>query len=65
MKQTLRAARINAGYRSAAAAAEKLGVTELTLWNYERGKTSPTADVICKMVETYGVSFDDIDFFRH
>ena len=65
MKQTLRAARINAGFKNAASAAEKLGVTELTLRNYETGNTSPNAEIICKMVDVYGINFEDIDFFRH
>ena len=43
-------------------AAEKLGVSELTLANYEKGIRQPTASTIKKIMEVYETTFDDIIF---
>lgn len=61
MAITLRAARVNKGLTQAKAA-ELIGIKELTLRNYEKGVSYPTAKTIIKMLEVYGVSFDDLCF---
>ena len=43
-------------------AAEKLGVSEITLANYEKGIRQPTAPTIKKIMEVYETTFDDIIF---
>lgn len=42
--------------------ADELGVSELTLANYEKGIRQPTAPTIKKIMEFYDVKFDDIIF---
>ncbi len=39
--------------------AEKMGVSRLTLWNYENGKRKPTFETIVKLSKIYGVSVSD------
>lgn len=58
---TVKAARVNAGL-SVKEAAEKLGITEDTLYRYENGSSSPKIGVAIKMAEVYGRSIDEIDF---
>lgn len=43
--------------------AERLGVSELTLANYEKGFSQPNATTIQKMLDLYEVKFDDVIFF--
>ncbi len=62
MKITLKAARINAGYKSQKIAAEKLEISEDTLSNYETGKTYPPIPIIKKMEILYDISYNDIIF---
>lgn len=40
--------------------AYKLGVTPLTVQNWERGKFEPTASKLRTIAQTFGVSMDDI-----
>lgn len=35
---------------------EHLGITRVTLWNYETGKRKPTFDMMVKLAAIYGVS---------
>lgn len=58
---TLRAARVNKGLTQAEAA-EKLGVKRETVFNWENGKTMPNVAAINRIVELYGVPFDEIVF---
>ena len=51
-KMSLNAIRINAGM-SQRKAANELGITPETLRSYEKGKTSPTIEMICKMEKLY------------
>ena len=63
MKITLKAARVNAGF-SQKAAALKLGVSNKTVSNWEKGKSSPTvlqANELCKL---YEVSYDNVIFLH-
>ena len=43
-------------------AAKLLGITRKTLWNYEMGETSPTLDMVKKMVALYGVPQENLIF---
>ena len=61
VKISLRAARINAGY-SQKEAADKLGVSNKTLGNWENGITFPSADKIQALCELYGLSYDNLNF---
>lgn len=60
-KITLRALRVNARLTQAEAA-EKLGVTQKTLSNWENGITYPDQPAIEKICEIYGVTYDCINF---
>lgn len=61
VKISIRAARINAGYLQKEAA-ERLGVSNKTLGNWEKGITFPPADKIPAICELYGVSYDNLNF---
>ena len=54
MKITLKAARINAGMTQEKAA-KMLEVSPVTLYNWENGKTSPTAKRLERICVVYGV----------
>lgn len=58
---TLKAARINVGLTQREAA-KKLGISEETVSNYERGKRFPDVPVIRKIEEVYGIPYDRIIF---
>jgi len=55
--QNYRQARIDAGLKPEQAAAE-LGVSITTLFNWERGETSPDADKLVKMAALYDAKID-------
>lgn len=57
MQQNYRKAREDAGIKAERAASE-LGVSITTLFNWERGDTSPNANNIRDMAVLYGVSAD-------
>ena len=61
VQMTLEAARVNVGLTQKEAA-EKLGVSNKTLGNWENGITFPPADMIPKICDLYGVSYDHINF---
>lgn len=61
MKLTLRAARINKGFKQTEAA-ELLGVKESTLSRYERGMSFPDVSVLKKIEEVYSVNYNDLIF---
>ena len=61
VKLSLRAARVNAGY-SQKDAADRLGVSNKTLGNWENGITFPPADKIPLICDLYGVSYDNLNF---
>lgn len=58
---TLKAARVNAGLTQKKAA-EMLGISEYTLINYEKGKSSPDVHVLKKIEKLYGVPYHRIIF---
>lgn len=61
MAITLKAARVNKNLTQREAA-ELLGISEKTLWNYEKGTSFPDIPVIKKIEELYGLSYDNINF---
>ena len=61
-KLTLKAARVNVGLTQKEAA-QKLGISNKTLWSWENGLSAPKAtqtDNICKL---YNVAYDNLIFF--
>ena len=60
-KMTLKAARVNAGLTQKEAA-EKFGVSNKTVCNWEKGAFFPNASKISAICEAYGVSYDDLIF---
>lgn len=61
VKISIRAARVNAGF-SQKEAADRLGVCNKTLGNWEKGVTFPPADKILAICGLYGVSYDHLNF---
>ena len=61
VKFSLAAARVNAGL-SQKEAAEKLGISNKTLCSWENYLTFPSADMIPKICELYGIPYDQINF---
>lgn len=61
MAITIKAARVNKNLTQAQAA-ELLGVSKDSLWNYENGRSFPDVRVVQKMVEVYGISYDNLIF---
>ena len=61
VKITLKAARVNAGLNQKDAA-DKLGVSNTTLCNWENGASFPDAQQIEKICDLYGVSYDNLNF---
>lgn len=58
---TLKAARVNKGLTQKKAA-EMLGISEYTLINYEKGKSSPDVYVLKKIENLYEVPYHKIIF---
>ncbi|MBQ0125968.1 MAG: helix-turn-helix transcriptional regulator [Clostridiales bacterium] len=63
MAITMKAARINAGYKQTEAA-EKLGVSPNTYLNWENGKTIPTVDRAYEICELFNLPIDSIIFLQ-
>lgn len=61
VKMSLKAARVNAGLDQKTAAAA-LGVSPKTLGDWENYVSYPRTDMIPKICELYGVSYDQINF---
>lgn len=61
VKISIKAARVNKGY-SQKYAAERIGVSNKTLGNWENGITFPPVDKIPVICELYGVSYDNLNF---
>lgn len=60
-KLTLEAARVNAGL-TLEEAAQKLGISRITLINYEKSRSFPTVPTIQRMEKLYEVEYKDISF---
>ena len=61
VKFTMKAARVNKGL-SQKVAADRIGVSNKTLCNWENGITFPPVDKIPVICELYGVSYDNLNF---
>ena len=61
VKMTLEAARRNVGLTQKEAA-EKLGISNKTLCDWENYRTFPGADMIPKICDLYGVTYDHLNF---
>lgn len=61
VKITIKAARVNVGL-SQKEAAERLGVSNKTLGNWENGITYPPVDKIPDICNLYGVPYDMLNF---
>lgn len=61
VKISIKAARVNVGL-SQKEAADRLGVSNKTLGNWENGITYPPVDKIPDICELYGVSYDNLNF---
>lgn len=61
MAITLKAARVNKNLTQRQAA-KMLGISESTLFNYEKGKTFPPQNVIARIENLYGLTYNDIIF---
>jgi len=61
MTMTLKAARVNINLTQVQAA-ELLGISKDTLYNYENGRSYPNVQIIKKIEEVYGLSYNDINF---
>ena len=58
---SIRAARVNAGF-SQKEAADRLGVSNKTLGNWEKAVTFPPVDKIPAICDLYGVPYDHLNF---
>lgn len=63
MKITLKAARVNAGMTQKEAA-DKIGVSETTIINWENGKTACNARMMPKIAALYNIPCENLIFFR-
>ena len=61
MAITIKAARVNKDLTQAEAA-KLLGITKDSLWNYENHRSYPDIRVVQKMVEVYGIPYDQLIF---
>lgn len=61
VKISMKAARVNAGL-SQKEVADRLGVSNKTIGNWENGITYPPADKIPEICELYGLSYDNLNF---
>lgn len=61
MQITLKAARINSGLTQKEAA-ERLKISESTLYNYECGKQYPDVPIIQRIEKLYNISYNEIVF---
>lgn len=61
VKFSLAAARVNAGF-SQKEAANRLDISNKTLCSWENYLTYPSADMVQKICELYGIPYDQINF---
>lgn len=61
-KLTPKAARVNAGLRQKEVL-ETLGISVNTLWNWERGATSPSIAMAQRLADLYRIPLDEIAFY--
>ena len=61
LKITIKAARVNAGFLQKEAA-DCLGISNKTLGSWENGISFPSAEMIPRICELYGISYDNLNF---
>ncbi len=61
MKITLRSARANVGL-TAKEVANKIGVSQLTILQWEKGNTQPPIDKVLEMCSLYEIDIENIRF---
>lgn len=61
MEITIKAARVNKNLTQAEAA-ELLGISTDSLWNYENHRSYPDIRIVKKMVDVYGIPYDKLIF---
>ena len=64
MRITLKAARINAGFKTQEDAAKSIGVKKDTIYKWENGINLPNIKYIPIIEKAYGVTYNDIYFFK-
>ena len=64
VKMTLKAARVNAGFTQKGAA-ERLGISNKTLCNWENGLTMPSIQQVQRLCDLYGVTYDNLIFLTN
>ena len=62
MKYSLKAIRVNHN-ETQEQSAKAIGVSVETWQNYEKGITFPDVPIINRIIEHFGVSYDNINFF--
>ena len=62
MQISLKAARVNANLTQAEAA-KALKTNIQSLVNYESGKVMPNVEMVKRMMDVYGIPFDEINFY--
>mgnify|MGYP002515697027 CR=1 FL=1 len=62
-KLTLKAARVNAGLTQAEAA-DKIGVSVQTIFNYEKGRAFPDVRVLKRIEDVYGIEYRNLIFLE-
>lgn len=63
MGYTLKGARVNAGYTQREVS-EILGISNVTIGNWEKGKTFPKVNQVEKLASLYGVNINDLIFLK-
>ena len=61
-KITLKAARVNACLTQKEAA-KKLGISNKTLWSWEKGLSAPKATQTIDICKLYGIDYNNLNFF--
>lgn len=61
MKFTMKALRVNAGF-TLEEASKKLGISRVTLRNYETNKTKPNIELLNDILKLYNAKFSNLEY---
>ena len=61
MKFTMKALRVNAGF-TLEEASKKLGISRVTLRNYETNKTKPNIELLSDILKLYNAKFSNLEY---
>ena len=61
MKFTMKALRVNAGF-TFEEASKKLGISRVTLRNYETNKTKPNIELLNDILKLYNAKFSNLEY---